>query len=507
MSSRRDFLRTVPLGALVGTGLWRSALAAEAPEVTIAFPMDILSWDPGASVAPNGVPIYKCVFDQPLQYDAQARLTAGVVTDYRWLDDKGLALALTLRDGVRFHNGDPLTSADIAFTFHERLKGTDNLQAAFIWNTVSAIETPTPLTAILRFSRPMVTAPQFLAYAGAFILPRNYVQTVGIDGFRDKPIGSGPYRLVDYQRDTRIVLEAFPEYWGGEAPVRRVTFQIVKDATSRAAALQAGHVAVGSGLAVREALRLDRLPSLKAELTPTVDTYLIHMANVGPLQDPRVRLAMHHAIDKVALSKAFFNQVAKPLSTPAPPGTPAYDPDFRFAYSPERAAALLAEAGYGPDQPVRFPFYATSGVYASDYDLARAITQMWRKVGIDAELRVIELAQYYPRVQAGKLDGPVLWFWTNATGDPELSAGYYLDPKKIFSVWRSEDVSARLDPLLVEFDPDKRMAGYRDFHAWAVTQGYALPLLEGLSSVVTAPSRVNYVPYQNGWLIPYAWRA
>lgn len=507
MPTRRHFLRTVPLGVLAGTGLWRIAAAAATDEITIAHPMDVQSWDPGATVAPNSVPIYKCVFDQPLQYDAQANLTAGVVTDYRWLDDEGLALELTLRPGVRFHNGDPLTSDDLAFTLHTRLQGPEPLQAAFIWNTVAAIETPTPLTAILRFSRPMVTAPQFLGYAGSFILPRRYIGSVGLDGFLDKPIGSGPYRLREYQRDNRIVLEAFADYWGGVAPVRRVTFQIVKDATSRAAALQAGHAAVTSGLAVREALRLDKLPTLQAALTPTVDNYLIHMVNTGPLQDARVRLAMHHAIDKEALSKAFFNQVAKPMSTPAPPGTPAYDPDFHFPHSPQRATQLLAEAGHGPANPVRVPFYATSGVYASDYDMARAITQMWRRVGIEADLRVIELAQYYPRVQAGKLDGPVLWFWTNATGDPELSAGYYLDPRKIFSVWRSEDVSARLDGLLVEFDRDKRMAGYRDFHAWAVAQGYALPLLQGLSSVVSAPQRVHYVPYRNGWLVPYAWRA
>lgn len=508
MSNRRDFIKTAALAGLALPALGRAlpAKAAEPPAVTVAFPFDVLSWDPAARVAPNPVPIHKCVFDQPLEYTADSTLAPGLATAHRWLDDSGRTLEITLREGVTFHNGDPLTSADFAFTFLERLRAQPDLQAAFIWNLVEGIETPTPTRAVMHFSKPMVTAPQFLGYAGSFVLPRRYIEQAGMDGFLARPVGSGPYMVAEYQRDSRIVLQAYPGYWRGAAALPRVTFQVVKDATSRTAALQAGQAALGSGLPVREAMRLGKLPQLRADLTPTVDTYLIHMVNAGPLQDRRIRLAMHHAIDKRALSRAFFNEVAQPLSTPAPPGTPAHDAAFVFEHSPDRARALLAEAGHDASRPVRFPFYATSGVYASDYDMARAIVQMWKRVGIEADLQVIELAQYYPRVQAGKLDGPALWFWTNATGDPELSAGYYLDPRKIFSVWRSDDVSARLDPLLVELDFDKRIRGYKAFHAWAVGEGYALPLLQGLSSVVSAPRQVQYQPYRNGWLLPYAWK-
>ncbi len=507
MIHRRDFIKAVPLGALLASAHLDRVMAAPGPDMNIAIPTDVLSWDPGASVAPNAVPLFKCIFDQPLEYTHDAQLSNGIVTEYRWLDDTGLTLDLTLREGVTFHNGDPLTSADFAFTFMTRLRENPKLQAGFIWNLVEAIDTPSPTRAVMHFSRPMVTAPQFLAYSGAFVLPKRYIEQVGMDGFLQKPIGSGPYRLVSHERDNLIVLEAFENYWRGPASVKRVTFQIVKDATSRAAAAQSGRLAVASGLPVREAVRLGKLPGLQASLTPTVDTYLIHMANQGALTEHKVRLAMHHAIDKQALSKAFFNEVAKPLSTAAPPETPAFDPQYQFAYSAERALELLTQAGYSASNPVRFPFYATSGIYANDFDMARAITQMWKRVGIEADLQVIEPAQYYPRVQAGKMDGPALWFWTNATGDPELSAGYYLDPKKIFSVWRSPDVSEKLDPLLVELDTEKRIQGYKAFHIWAVEQGYSLPLLQGISSVVSAPKRVHYTPFRNGWLIPYAWRA
>jgi peptide/nickel transport system substrate-binding protein len=167
----------------------------------------------------------------------------------------------------------------------------------------------------------------------------------------------------------------------------------------------------------------------------------------------------------------------------------------------------LKESGYGPGKPVQFRFFATNGIYPNDFEMARALVQMWKKVGIDAALEVIEPAQYYTKVQAGKLEGPTLWFWTNATGDPELSAGYYLDPKKSFSVWRSPDVSTQLDPLLVELNLEKRIEGYKKFHVWAVEQGYSLPLVQGVSTVVYAKAEAGYKPFRNGWILPYYWSA
>lgn len=508
MINRRNFTQAMPAGvAGLLLAQWGISAQAAAQQVRVAFPFDVPTWDPSKSAAPNPTSLFKCVFDQPLDYTAESELVPGVVRHYEWLDKEGLVLQVDLRDDVYFHNGDKLTSADFKFTFFERLRADKGLQLGFIWNGITAIDTPTPTRAVVRFARPMVTAPQFLGYSAAFILPKAYFEKVGLDGFIAKPVGSGPYRLVDYQRDASITLEAFDRHWRGVAPIQRIVFQIVKDPTTRASALQSGQVQVSAALPLREAMRLGQIKGLANSLTPTVDTYLIHLVNSGPLVDRNVRLALHHAIDKQGISKAFFNGIAAPLSTAAAPGTPAHAPDFTFAHDPARAVELLKAAGYGPGKPVQFRFFATNGVYPNDFEIARAIVAMWKKVGIEAALEVIEPAQYYPKVQAGKLEGPALWFWTNATGDPELSTGYYLDPKKSFSVWRSDDVSPRLDPLLVELDYDKRIAGYRQFNIWAVEQGYSLPLVQGVSTVAYATAGARYQPFRSGWILPYHWKA
>jgi peptide/nickel transport system substrate-binding protein len=504
---RRNFVKTSTLGigALLGPH-WGIASAAPAPaSITIAFPFDVYNWDPTSRIAPQLMPLYKCIFDQPLEYSSDSVLQPGVVKAWKWLDQKGMVLELEFRDDVLFHNGDKMTSADFKYTFFDRPRADKSLQIGYVWGNVTKIDLPSPTKAVIHLSKPFVSAPQYLGYAGAFILPKAYIEKVGIKAFMEKPIGTGPYKLAGYQRDSRIVLQAWEKHWRGVAKVPNVTIQVVKDPTTRVSGVQSGQLALATNLPIRDALRLSKDARLTTALTPTVDSFIIQMVNTGALKDQNVRLAMHHAIDKAALSKAFFNGVAAPQARASAPGTPTFDPAATFAFAPDKAKALLAKAGYSAAKPVTFRFFATKGVYPNDFEMARAIVQMWQKVGINAALETIELAQYFSKVEVGKLEGPALSLWTNSTGDPELSIGAYLDPKVMFSVWRSADVSPKLDPLLVEMDTAKRMAGYKAFETWAVEQGYSLPLMQGVSSVVHAKTLV-YQPYKNGWVLPNTWR-
>lgn len=506
---RRIFLTTGTLGiaSVLGPhwGIGDAAAAAAHDPVSVAFPFDVHNWDPTSRIAPQLMPLYKCVFDQPLEYSADSVLQPGLVQAWRWLDKEGKVLELEFRKGVLFHNGDPMTSADFKYTFFDRPRADKTLQLGAIWQHVTRIELPSPTKAVIHLSQPFTSAPQYLGYAGAFVLPKAYIEKVGMAAFLARPIGTGPYKLAGYQRDSRIVLEAFDKHWRGVAKVPHVTIQVVKDPTTRVSGVQSGQLALAANLPIRDALRLSRDPRLSTALTPTVDSFIIHMVNSGALTDRNVRLAMHHAIDKAALSKAFFNNVAAPQARASAPGTPSFDPTARFAYAPDTAKALLAKSGYGAGKPVAFRFFATKGVFPNDFELARAIVQMWRKVGINAALETIDLSQYFSKVEVGKLEGPALFMWTNATGDPELSIGTYLNPKVLFSVWRSADIPPRLEPLLGEMDGPKRIAGYKAFEQWAVEQGYSLPLMQGVSSVVHAKSLV-YVPYKNGWVLPNSWK-
>jgi peptide/nickel transport system substrate-binding protein len=505
MLSRRSVATGMPLALAGLLALLRSSARAAANDsITMAYPADVPNWDPLSSGSPVSVSLHRCVFDMVLNVAPDLSMGPSIVKASRWIDDKGMALELTLRDGITFHNGDPLTSADIRFSFFERPKSDNALMISGVFGSkVADIETPSPTTAIFRFNSPYVAAPALLCSLPSYVLPSNYFQSAGRDAFLAQPIGSGPYRLVDYQRDSRIVLEAYDKYWGGPAPIKRVTLQIIKDASARIAAVQAGQVDFAHNLPIREVQRLNDVPGLSGVIDRINTVILIHMVNKGIYQDRNLRLAMHHAIDTQALSRAFFAGKARPLSLWASDG-PTSDPNFKFAYSPEKAKALLAQSGYSVDKPAKIAFSTFRGQFPADYDLGRAIVGMWKQVGIEADLQVLEIAQYFQMTRSGKIENPVLYSWSNASADPELFSGLILDPKRPYSVWKSDDISQKLDPLLVEVDSEKRLAGYRAFDAWAVEQGYACPLLQSVATVAHS-KQLRYVPFANGWMLPYFW--
>ncbi len=500
--TRRDMGRLLA-GAGLASLLPGRVLAQTADTLSIAYPGDVPVWDPNLRTHVVGHSLFKCVFDQPLTYTPDLKLSPAIVTAWQASPD-GKTLELTLRDDVSFHNGDRLTAEDFRYTFFER-PHAEKLDTTGIWRRVSDIEVASPTRAIMRFSDAMPSAIPWLSFLASFVVPKKYMTSVGRDGFIARPVGSGPYRLASYQQNARIGLEAFDGYWDGAPAYKQVTFEILNDVSSRTAAIESRRVGLSSDISVREANRLGQDPQLKASVEPFTDIYVLQVGNTGGFTDSRVRLAAHHAIDKVAISRALFGGVAKPIAVPAAHGTPGYPEDFDFPFDAARAAALVKEAGFSAEKPVDVTFFTTNGTFPGDYDLSRVIVQMWGRIGIRARLETIEFVQYQERLRAGTLPEATMYRWGNMTGDPELYSGYLLNPKFPFAAWKSPDVSARLDPLFVETDPEKRFAGYREFNKWAVLQGYAIPLLQGVTTSVYRRT-VGFVPYANGWIRPSAYK-
>jgi len=351
----------------------------------------------------------------------------------------------------------------------------------------------------MQFDSPAPTAPQWLAFLGSFMVPRKYIETGGLENFLKKPVGTGPYKLAEYELNSRIVLERNDNYWGPKAALARVTVEIIKDPSARVAAIQSGEVDFTVNVPVREVQRF-KDSGFAAAIEPITRVILLQVRDDLAFADKNVRLAAHHAIDKAALSKAFYGGAAVPLSVVATPGTPGYLPDYTFSFDPELAKQYLAKSNFGPGNPVKIGFAATNGQFPSDYDMARAIVQMWKRVGIDANLEVIEYAKYFELNRAVKLPEATLYSWDNATGDPELYSGYLLNPKMPFSAWKDEDIGQRVAKLFNVADYDARIAGYRELNRYVIEDGAAVPLLQSVLTVVHKQN-LNYTKYANGWML------
>jgi peptide/nickel transport system substrate-binding protein len=499
--SRRALCQALGIGVVGSATFLRSAivLAADNDKVTIGWPTDVPSWDPEQRTVPDAQPIYKLVFDQPLDQAPDLKLIPKLVKTWSLAPD-GLALTLDFRDDVTFHDGAKMTAADFKYSFFDRVKAGHKIDVANIWGFVTDVDVPSPTHAVMHFKLPFATSAVWLAFLCSFVVPKGYMEKVGEDGFVKAPIGTGPYKLVDYELNSRIVLARNEAYWGPKPTMKEVTFQIIKDPSARVAAIQSGQIDLALNVPVREADRLMKDANFKAELDPIERVIIIQTRGDLGFADKNVRLAAHHAIDKKALSQAFYGGAAVPLSVVAPSDTPGYVEGYTFAYDPELSKKLLADSGYSTAKPIKIKLATTNGQFPGDYDMARAIVQMWKKVGIDADIEVVEYSKYFELNRGNKLPEATLYSWDNATGDPEMFTGYLLNPHLPFSAWKEKEIGDEVAALFAVADYDKRIAGYKEINKKAVEYGAIMPLLQSVITVVSKKN-INFVHYKNGWIL------
>lgn len=469
--------------------------------VSIAWTSDAGTWDPNEIFSSDQQSLYKAVFDQPLTQGPDLELLPNIFTEWE-LDDEAMSLRFVMRDDVTFSDGSRMTAEDVQYTFHDRVADGQQLDLAGSFGIVDRIEIASPTEGTMYFTTPMPTAPQWLAFQGSFIVSKAHALKVGAGELKNQPMGSGPYLVSEYVRNSRIVLTRRDDYWGEMPAMRQVTFEIIPDPSARIAALQAGLVDIAAEISIRDAKRLSEgSGDLTAVLNPISRIIFLTVRQDGPFADKRVRLAAHHAINKAALSRAFYGGAAVPLSATDIPGMPGYPEDFDFDYDPDAAIALLAEAGFSPENPVTIPLATTNGQFPGDFDMARAIGQMWAKVGIKAEIEQITVGQWIDMNVSGKLPAASLYLWDNGTGDPELFAGYLFNADLPFATYRTDEVTEKVKPLFAEPDYDKRIAGYVALNRWLIEEGAAIPLLQAIQTLGYS-RRVAFPPYGNGWLLP-----
>ncbi len=512
--SRRTFLRTagVATTAVVAAELGAAgpARAQKKPLVTIAFPETITSMDPHP--APRNSPresMYEAVFDRFLQQDRQLRYGAHVVTAWQWTDNK-MGMDLKIRPGVKFHDGSDLTAEDVAFSI-DRLRQVSIYKA--IYGKVKELHVIDRASLHLVFERFDPSFPRWLGFLGGFVVPKAYFMSLGPDDatrseeFAKKPIGSGPYRVVSFTPASALVLEAFDRYWKGAPPIRRAVMKMVTDPTARVAEILSGQADITAEVPVEEFGRLSASAGLRGVRNPIADIAELFVSpRFEPFRREEVRLAVHHAIDKKTLVEKVLLGFGQPVSTTEGPLYDAYDSGFTFPYDPAKARQLLQKAGYSPSNPLKLAVMTTKGVRAKDFEVVTAIAQMWKDVGIEAELEVITIPQWFQyrsnRTGQGKGIAPLsLYFWSNATGDPINSVGFQLTPKGPFRVWESEDLVPVIDPVFDERDEGKRIAAAKRAARYAVDKGYVVPLYQVVQPIVMK-KELAYQPFPTGVLVP-----
>ena len=210
--SRRSFVATSAAGVaaatMPGNVLAQNVLAQAKDSLVISWAVDPPTWDPVVRTNPGIQSIYKMIYDQPLTQAPDLKVIPAVVKAWKLADD-GKRLDLELRDDVVWHDGQKLTTADLKFTYLERKQKGEKLDIATVWRHLTDVQIESATKCSFILGAPMPTAVQWLAFLANFIVPKHHVEKIGPEKFGEQPIGSGPYKLVSYERNSRIVFEAF----------------------------------------------------------------------------------------------------------------------------------------------------------------------------------------------------------------------------------------------------------------------------------------------------------
>ena len=360
----------------------------------------------------------------------------------RWEIPDPLTCVFHLHHGAKFHDGRPLTSRDVKWTFDSLLQGRVRSTKAASYRFVDHIDAPDDFTVVFHLKEPDTPLLWSLSDGAVGIVPWG-----SGDEMTRHPIGSGPFRFVSAEADKEVIIERNDDYWGEKAHLARVRFVVVPDATTQALELRKGSadVIINGSFPPDTVLTLERERSLAVESAPgTRLAYLAFNLRDPILKDVRVRQAIAYALDRRPMIEYLWRGLAQPARSVLPPQSWAYDGNVpTYDHDPDRARRLLDAAGYPAVNGVRFHITMKTSTDENTRLMVAVIQQQLREVGIVLDIRSFEFGTFFSDVTHGLFQLYGLR-WIGGNEDPDIfelafhsarfppnggNRGYYSNPK------------------------------------------------------------------------------
>ncbi|BAS28071.1 ABC transporter substrate-binding protein [Limnochorda pilosa] len=444
--------------------------AAQAAGLVYAQEVPVVELDPLAGYvnAPSPYEVGLVLYEGLVRFDADLRFEPALATEWS-VSDGGLTWTFRLRRGVRFHDGTAFDAEAVRFNLERSMDPKQNPLNRPLWDPLESVRVIDPHTVSITTKKPFPTLLNTLAHGSAAIVSPSAVARYG-KAYDQHPVGTGPFQLRSFHPGSEVTVERFDGYWGPAAGVDEITFRYIPDVTSRVGLLLAGQVDVAAAVTPQDTVRLASDRRVQVISQPTLRTVGIGIHVLNPdLQDPRVRLALNHAVDKEGIARAIFMGQAQVLESPLAPDATGYRDIGRRAYDPDRARALLAEAGWTPGpsgmvqkngRTLTLTFITSEGSYPNDLVVVQAVTHQLRKVGVDVNIHKVDRAGYWDYLKVPAEDaGFDLFIWafnpSNGDGGYALSSLFLSnkDPLGVPTVWNiGRYANPQVDRLLTQSD-------------------------------------------------------
>lgn len=442
---------------------------------TLVFAMntDVQSMDPQIQNDTTSEQVVKMLYNTLLKFEDDGTVVGDLAESWSVSEDK-LTWTFNLKQGVKFHNGKELTSADVKATFDRALNAeAGGLRTTEIIKMFTSVEAPDPYTVTITTDAPYGPMESLMCNMSLGIMDADYIEQYGLDlgTSAEGENGTGPFKVVSWERDQEIVVERFDDYFGTPAKLKTVVYTIIPEAASRVIALETGEVDVIDKPTDEDLARLEAdTENFTVLRKPTISQRLFRFGCNDPIiSNTKVRQAIVYAIDRQAIIDALFTGSGYPSTAPLAPVTFGYSDLGEIEQDLELAKSLLAEAGYPDGFDTKI---ITTERYQNGIELAEIISQQLAEIGINAEIEVWEwsaLSASWNGITADEFDQPIFimgagpsmrdadgglrgLYTTSETGLNDRNYGFY----------SNAEVDALIEQGMQETDQQKRVEIYKE---------------------------------------------
>ena len=458
---------------------------AVANEITVGIAQDLDdSLDPHLAVAAGTKEVMFNVFEGLMKPTSTGDLTPAVAESYTVSEDR-LTYTFTLREGVKFHNGDEVTAEDVVYSISRCADTTDGTPLVEAFSVIQSVEAVDARTVAITISEP---SNEFISYMTTAILPADYDQQ------DTAPVGTGPFKFVSRAAQDNIVLERFDEYWGTPAYLDKVTFKIMENADSLVMSLQSGAIDLCSHLTSTQVAQLGGDFYVAEGTMNLVQALYLNNAE-KPFDDVRVRQALCYAVDKQGIIDLAFDGYGSPIGSSMYPAFGKYfDESLTNYYTKdvEKAKSLLTDAGYpnGFEMTITVP-----SNYQPHIDTAQVLVEQLKEIGVTAKIELVEWGTWVSDVYAGRqFQSTVVGVDASNMTARALLERFTSDYGKNFINYNNADYDALFQQALVTYDDGEQTAIYKAMEK-NLTENAANVYIQDLADLVAVRQGLEGVTF------------
>ena len=460
--------------------------APVANEITVGIAQDLDdSLDPHKTVKAGTREVMFNVFEGLVKPTPDGDLTPAVAESYTVSKDR-LTYTFTLREGVKFHNGDTVTAEDVVYSINRCAAATETgIVQVEAFSVIQSIEAVDERTVTITIAEP---SNEFLSYLTVAVLPADYDQQ------DTAPIGTGPFKFVSRAAQDSVVLEKFDEYWGTPANLDKVTLKIIENADSLMMSLQSGAIDLCSHLTSTQVAQLGDDFNVAEGTMNLVQAMYLNNAE-KPFDDVRVRQALCYAVDKQAIIDIAFDGYGSPIGSSMYPAFGKYFDDSLTNYytkDVDKAKALLADAGYpnGFEMTITVP-----SNYKPHMDTAEVLVQQLADIGVNATIQPIEWESWVSDVYAGRqFQSTVVGVDASTMTARALLERFTSTYGKNFINYNNAEYDALFQQALVTYDDAEQTAIYKAMEK-NLTENAANVYIQDLADLVAVRKGLEGVTF------------